>query len=578
VTETLDKNYDALVVGSGAAGSIAVKELTERGLDVLLLEAGRDISEADFKPPPETQPRPLSTGIGIGLGSRLRAALKGQHVQARRAFFMPVANPFLVNDRENPYSTARDSYFLWIRGRVLGGRLHTYGRVLLRMSDYDFKGASRDGIGLDWPISYADLAPYYDQVEEFLGLYGQRDGLAQLPDGVYVGPSKLTKAEQQFKARIESHWPERRVVSWRYAAPNPGRVPLGIAAARKTGRLTTRTDAVVRQITVENKTGKADGAIFVDRLTKEEHRVSANVVVLCASTIESIRLLHNSACDRHPSGLGNSSGLLGRFFMDQAPSLTFGSIPGVHGFERDESAPVDPVYPPAGGVFIPRFHNLDGQPRAGFARGMSFQAAMGRFPVPEERTAAFAMMGYGEMLPSYDNRVTLHPSKTDAWGIRIPHIRCAVGENERALMREQVRIVKEMAAACGYDLNFTGSPLGLDARKVFPEADPISRIAFRLGFRRTVAMGAAIHECGGARLGTDPATSVLNEYNQSWDVPNLFVTDASCFPSSGLVGPTLTIMALTARTCDYIARQYTEGRWDSETTPLRTHPNHGSRP
>lgn len=549
------KRYDALVVGSGAAGSIVVKELTEQGLDVLLLEAGREITEADFKPPPETRPRPM----GVGLGPRIRAAAQGQHVQARRAFFTPMANDFLVNDRENPYSTARDAYFLWIRGRVLGGRLHTYGRVLLRMSDYDFKAASRDGVGADWPISYADLAPYYDRVEEFMGLYGQRDGLPQLPDGVYVGPSKLTSAEQQFKAEVESRWPERTVVSWRYAAPNPARIPLGIAAARQTGLLTTRTDAVARRITVDDKTGKANGAVFVDRLTKQEHRVSANVVVLCASTIESVRLLHNSACARHPNGLGNSSGLLGRFFMDQAPSLTFGSIPGVRGFERDESAPFDPVYPPAGGVFIPRFHNLDGQPRPGFARGVSFQGAIGRFPVPEDSTAAWAMMGYGEMLPRYDNRVTVAPHKTDAWGIPVAHIRCAPDENERMLMREQVRIVKEMAAACGYQLNFTGSPLGLDSRKVFPEADPVSRMAFRIGFRRSVAIGAAIHECGGARMGADPGTSVLNEHNQSWDVPNLFVTDASCFVSNGLVGPTLTIMAMAARACHYIARQYADG-------------------
>jgi choline dehydrogenase-like flavoprotein len=553
--DALTKSYDVLVVGSGAAGSIAVKELTERGLDVLLLEAGRDISEAEFKPPPQTRPRPM----GIGLGPRVQAALRGQHVQARRAFFAPLANNFLVDDRHNPYSTDRDAYFLWIRGRVLGGRLHTYGRVLLRMSDYDFKCASRDGIGVDWPVSYADLAPYYDRVEEFLGIYGQSDALPQLPDGEYVGRSKLTVAERQFKAQVEARWPERKVVSWRYAAPNPGRIPLGIAAARKTGRLTTRTDAVVGKITVDRKTGKANGAIFVDRLTKQEHRVTANVVVLCASTIESIRLLQNSACDLHPNGLGNSSGLLGRFFMDQAPSLTFGSIPSLRGFERDDSAPFDPVYPPAGGVFIPRFHNLDGQARAPFARGVSFQGAMGRFPVPDDSTAAFALMGYGEMLPRYDNRVTLHPGKTDAWGIPVPHIRCAVDENERTLMREQVRIVKEMAAACGYQLNFTGSALGLDSRKVFPEADPISRMAFRMGFRRSVALGAAIHECGGVRMGADPATSVVNEYNQSWDVSNLFITDGSCFVSNGLVGPTLTIMGLTARACERIAEEYAAG-------------------
>lgn len=555
MTDILSKTYDAVVVGSGATGSIAVKELTERGLEVLLLEAGRDISEADFTPPPQTRPR----AMGVGLWPRVRAALQGQHVQARRAFFAPTANAFLVNDRDNPYSTPRDAYFLWIRGRVLGGRLHTYGRVLLRMSDYGFKGATRDRLGSDWPFAYTDLASYYDRVEQFVGIYGQDDGLPQLPDGRYVGSSKLTRAEQQFKAEVEGRWPERKVVSWRYAAPNPRRVPLGIAAARQTGRLTTRTDAVVRRITIDEKTGKADGAVFVDRITKQEHRVSADVVLLCASTIESIRLLHNSACADHPNGLGNSSGLLGRYFMDQAPSLTFGSIPNVRGFERDESAPFDPVYPPAGGIYIPRFHNLDGQADPGFARGIAFQGAMGRFPAPDDQPAAFALMGYGEMLARHDNAVTLDRSRTDAWGIPVPHIRCAVSEHERNLMREQVRVSKEMAAACGYELNFTGSPLGLDSRKVFPNADPVSRMVFRRGFRRSVAMGAAIHECGGARMGSDPATSVLNEYNQSWDVPNLFVTDASCFVSSGLVGPTLTIMALTTRACEYIAREHADG-------------------
>lgn len=551
----LQKTYDALVIGSGATGSIAVKELTERGLDVLLLEAGPDITEADFTPPPQTAPR----AMGLGLGQRARAALRGQHMQARRAFFAPQSSRFLVNDRENPYSTPRDAYFLWIRGRVLGGRLHTYGRVLLRMSDYDFKGASKDGYAVDWPISYADLAPYYERIEKFVGIYGQTDGLAQLPDGNYVAAAKLTEAEREFKKTVEANWPERRVVSWRYAAPNPHRVPLGIAAARQTGRLTTRTDAVVRQITVDDTTGRATGAVFLDRRTKAEHHVTANVVVLCASAIESIRIMLNSACARHPDGLGNSSGLLGRYFMDQAPSLTFGSLPDRRGFERDDSAPFDPVYPAAGGVYIPRFLNLDGQPKDRLARGVAFQGAIGRLPVPDDNAATFGLMGYGEMLPRHENVVSIDRRRFDAWGVPVPFIRCSVSDNERALMREQMRVAKEMVQACGYRLNFTGSALGLDSRKVFPDADPISRLAFRIGFRRSVAMGAAIHECGGARMGADPATSVLNQHNQSWDVPNLFVTDASSFASNGLVGPTLTIMALTARACEYIASEYATG-------------------
>jgi choline dehydrogenase-like flavoprotein len=547
----IDGRFDALVVGSGAAGSIAVKELTERGLDVLLLEAGREITKDDFKPPAPARPR----AMGISLGSRVRAGLRGQHVQARRAFFSEATNAFLVDDRDNPYTTPRDSSFLWIRGRVLGGRLNSYGRVLLRMSDYDFRAASRDGYGEDWPVSYADLEPWYDRVEEFIGIYGNEDGVEQLPDGRYVGPAKLTQVEREFREKVEARWPERHVVSWRYAAPNPHRVPRGIVAARETGRLTTRTDAVVKQITVDERTGRADGAVFVDRLTKQEQRVSADVVVLCASTIESVRLLLNSASAKHPNGLANSSGLLGRYFMDQTPCLAFGAVPDRVGFfEADDSAPPDEFYPPAGGVYVPRFQNLDGGPDAGFARGFAFQGAMARFPVPEGHGAALGMMGFGEMLPRADNAITIDPKRKDAWGIPAPHIRCSMSDNERAIVHEQVRAAREMLEYCGYRLDFVASPLGLDSQDAFRDADPISRFVFRRGIRKSLGLGAAIHECGGARMGSDPATSVLNEWNRSWDVPNLFVTDGSCFTSNGIVGPTLTIMALTARACEHIAR------------------------
>jgi choline dehydrogenase-like flavoprotein len=550
----ITSRFDAIVVGSGAAGSIAVKELTERGLDVLLLEAGRDLTEDDFKPlPPPKKARPL----GLSLVPRARAALRGQHVQARRTFFMESSSRFLVNDRENPYTTPRGEPFVWIRGKILGGRLNSYGKVLLRMSDHDFKAASRDGMGEDWPFSYSDLAPYYDRVEEFIGVYGNADGVEAIPDGKYVGPAKLSGAEQDFKAKVEARWPERRVISWRYQAPNLERVPRGIAAARETGRLTTRTDAIVRQITVDEKTGRADGAIFVDRDTKTEQRVSADIVVLCASTIESIRLMLNSACASHPNGLGNSSGLLGRYFMDQTISMAFGGVPHrVGSWDDDDSAPRDPFYGASGGLFIPRFQNLDGGSDSGFLRGFAFQGAGGRFPVPPDHPTSFGIGGIGEMLPNYHNRVTLNRGRTDAWGIPIPHIRCAIGDNERALIREQTRVLEEMGEAAGLRLNFVASMLGIATKKVFPDADPFTRFAFRRGYRVSLSMGGAIHECGGVRMGSDPAKSVLNEHNQCWDVPNLFVTDGSCFASGGTVGPTLTIMAVTARACDYIAREH----------------------
>ncbi|WP_308196344.1 GMC family oxidoreductase [Paenarthrobacter sp. TYUT067] len=550
------KHYDAVVVGSGPAGSTAVKELTERGLEVLLLEAGRDLTEADFEPLPPSEPKEMS----VGLYDRVKAGLMGQHVQARRAMFQPQKSKFLVNDMRNPYTTDGGD-FLWIRGRQLGGRFHAYGRVLLRSSDHEFKAASHDGHGADWPISYKDLAPYYDHVEEYMGVYGTTENLSNLPDGRYVGPSLFTEAEKHFKETVEGNWSSRHVVPWRYQAPNLARVPVGIVAAKKTGRLTIRTDAVVHKVTMNRKTGRADGVLFIDRLSKKQQHVTADVVVLCASTIESVRIMLNSATEGHADGLGNSSGMLGSYFMDQTPSLLFGTDPARPGYEVVNPAPEDPYYPAVGGVYVPRFDNLTsvGKQETAYARGWAVQGTIGRIPVPEGAPGVVGLMGFGEMLPYRSNRITIDPRRKDAWGIPAPRIKLEITENERHLMRAQVAGLKEMALSAGYTINFAGSALGLDSKKIWPNVDPVSRAIFRLGFKKSLAMGAAIHECGGARMGNDPATSVLNEFNQSWDVPNLFVTDASSYVSNGAVGPTLTIMAITARACDYIAKEHAAG-------------------
>jgi choline dehydrogenase-like flavoprotein len=316
----------------------------------------------------------------------------------------------------------------------------------------------------------------------------------------------------------------------------------------------------VKRITVDPASGKATGAEFIDRLTKKTETVSANVVVLCASTIESVRLLLNSASPKHPNGLANSTGLLGRYFMDQCPSQVYGTLPGTNGYEHDDSAPPDPFYGPAGGVYIPRFQNLDTVTNPKFKRGFAFQGAIGRGNTPDGSPAIFGIMGFGETLPYYENCITLSRRRKDAWGIPAPHIRCALLQNEHELLCEQVRSIQEMVNACGYKIIFSGSTLGLENEKdVFPDADWFSRFMFRKSFKKSLAVGAAIHECGGARMGDDPAKSVINSYNQAWDVKNLFVTDGSCFPSSGTVGPALTIMALTARACDYIANEYKTG-------------------
>lgn len=546
-------SYDAIIVGSGAAGSCAAKELTERGMSVLLLEAGPFLGKHDFATSADGAPKVKS----IDSLSRIRIALEGQHTQARATFISDQTKHLFVNDRKNPYTVPPGQFFLWIRGRQLGGRLHTYGRVLLRMSDYDFKAASRDGHGNDWPICYKDLEPYYERVEKFHGLYGTEENIASLPDGHYVQAPKLTALEQAFKNHVESSWPDRKVISWRFAAPNVRRVPLGVQAALATGRLDLRTDAVVSKITTCPKSGKATGVSFIDRNTHKEHHARGSVVVLCASAIESVRILLNSASAKHPNGIGNSSDQLGRYFMDQTPSMVFGSVPGSSGWETDTSVPQDPFSRPAGGIYIPRFQNLNGATHPDFLRGFAYQGVIGRNYVPDGSPSLFGLMGFGEMLARPENRITLERHRKDAWGIPAPHIDCSLAPNDVRVMQEQLRCSKEMALSCGYKIHFAGNALGLDdPGNAMRDAPFLERILFRRSFKKSLGLGAAIHECGGARMGNDPATSVLNPYNQCWDARNVFVTDASCYVSAGTVGPALSIMAITARACDYIAREF----------------------
>ncbi|WGT47066.1 GMC oxidoreductase [Tessaracoccus lacteus] len=550
-----DHTYDVIVIGSGPAGSTAVKELTERGLDVLLLEAGRELREEDFEP---LKKKPAA--MGMDLVPRAKAMARGQFRQACRPYFSESSNRFLVNDVEDPYTTPLAHPYLWVRSKLLGGRMNSYGKVLQRMSDVDFKAASQDGYGEDWPISYDDLEPWYDRVEEFLGVYGDRDGLTHPPDGRYAGPGFLTGLEKDFKSTVEARWPERKVISWRVQAPFLDRVPPGIAAALATGRLTIRTDAEVTRIITSEATGLATGAVFRDRNSKREHRVSADAVMVCASTIESIRLLLNSGSARHPGGLGNSSGVLGHYFMDQTISVGFFDSPQHAGtWDAPDNMPADPFYGTPGGVLIPRYENLDGRSEAGFRRGISFQGLGGRFPVPAGSPAPFGLGGSGEMLARYDNVVSLSGRLKDRWGMPVPHIDVTMGDNDRVLLKRTMTALKEMADECGYRVNFIGSAAGLETERIWPDFNPLQRLIFRQGIKMSIVLGAAIHECGGARMGTDPRTSIMNGVNQLWDVPNVFVPDASSFVSSSTVGPALTIMALAARTSAFVADRLADG-------------------
>lgn len=544
--------FDVMVIGSGASGSFAVKELTAQGLKVVLLEAGPEIGPADFDA--ETKIRQSD----INLWQRAKATLTGQGVQARAAFFDMRMRHLFVNDREHPYTTPADAPFVWIRGRQAGGRTHVFGRALLRWTDDDFKMRTRTGRGEDWPVSYDEIVPYYEEVERCLEIYGRDDHVPTQPDSIYTHEAKLTPAEETFKADLEGKWPDRKVITWRYIGPEPTRVLRPLREAITSGNLHVRYDTIAERVLTDESTGRATGAEVINRKTGQRSVINASAVVLCASPIESIRLMLNSASARHPNGLGNSSGTLGRYFMDQLPCIAAGTYSKAKGMAKADTAPADPFYGPSGGIFVPRFIGKDG---VSASSPYNFQGSIGRYPVGASGDARLSFFGYGVMQPNPDNRITIDPKRRDAWGIPVPHIRCKMGSEDKATLSNQLEVLTEMVECTGGELEFIGSPLGLveKGRGAYPDADPLSRFLFRTMFTKTMVMGAAIHEAGGARMGYSPEASVLNGWNQSWDVPNLLVTDASAFAGSGVSGTTLTIMALTVRACRRFATQLRAG-------------------
>lgn len=505
--------FDAVVVGAGACGTYAARELTERGLSVALLEAGPNLPFPEIVPPPPGEP----------------LASERQPVQARCYAFGGQTAHLFVDDVDNPYTYPPEKPFDWIRGRQVGGRLHTWGRMCLRMSDLELKAASRDGIGVDWPIGYADLAPYYDRVETRLRVCGAPEGLPQVPDGSFFTPPHLSSGERRFKAAVEARWPTRRVIGARIALAPPGEM---LATAQASGRLTLLPDAVASEVS-SGAGGRAEGVIYVERESGVRREVRGRLVFLCASAIESTRLLLHSESRLHPNGLGNSSGLVGRYLMDH----TYGI--GLRGIapQRVEAPGSSTLY----GCAIPGFRNVT-EPASGFARsyGVELQVHtpeagwLGRLRARRDRLpGAFWMSSFGEVLPRYENRVTLNRDRTDAWGVPVAHVECAYGENERAMAADQVACLTEMATAAGFDIEETFTELG----------NP----------------GLSVHEMGTARMGADPTESVLNGYAQSWDVPNLFVTDGACFVSGGFQNPTLTMLAITARACERAVDQLRNG-------------------
>lgn len=543
--------WDAIVVGSGANGGAAARQLTAAGMRVLLLEAGRAVEKrSDYGS--------FLNNASRGLYRHLFT--RNQQVQKSHPTYWNTNPDFFVDDLDNPYSTPPDKPFHWIRGRQLGGRTLTWDAVTPRLSDFEFKAARCDGLGPDWPIGHDELAPYYADFERLLGVHGSRDGLPELPDGEFLAPQPMTPAEVTFKERVEKRFPDRRVISSRglLASRQPARgqnhstissLATTIAAAAATGRLTIRSQAIVAALLFTPDGSRATGVQVIDALTRKEEELRARVVFLCASTIETLRILLNSRCSAHPAGLGGSSGVLGRYVMDHSAGNIYFYLPAIPNSETG--------HPLSGSqsILIPRYQNLGAQ-RESYARGFGMWGGIQRLPMPEflrkQRGVAFGFLcARSEVLPDFNNHVRLDPMLRDAWGIPAAHIDCEWKPRDLELAAAAREATEELVETVG------GKVVALT--EVF-HTPFVSGLIRRMEKEwRLSTPGMFAHEVGGARMGTDPRDSVVNSYGQCWDAMNVFVTDGACWPTSGWQNPTLTEMAITARGCDRAVAELKRG-------------------
>ena len=561
-TEAVKQNtYDAIVVGSGISGGWAAKELTEKGLKTLLLERGRNIEHVKdyttaMKAPWEFKHR-----------GRITNEMRRTHPVQSRDYPYSEFNPdFWVNDLENPYIETKR--FDWFRGYHVGGRSLMWGRQSYRWSDLDFEANLRDGIGVDWPIRYKDLAPWYDYVESFAGISGNRDGLPQLPDGKFLPPMEMNCVEKVVAQRINEKYKNtpRRMIIGRCAnltVPHNGRgscqyrnlcsrgCPYGayfstqsatLPAAMATGNLTLRPYSIVTEVIYDKDKKRATGVRVLDAETLQTYEFYARIIFLNASTLGTTWILLHSTSDAFPNGLGNSSGQVGHNLMDH--HFRCGASGEMEGFE-------DQYYfgRRANGIYIPRFRNL-GKEKRDYIRGFGYQGGASRegwqrgvaemgfgadFKEEISRPGVWMMGlgGFGETLPYYENKVTLDYSKKDKWGLPVLNIDCEFRENEKKMRQDMMNDAAEMLEAAGCKNVKT--------------------------FDNGSWPGMAIHEMGTARMGRDPKTSVLNAFNQMHDVKNVFITDGSCMASTACQNPSLTYMALTARAADYAVRELKKG-------------------
>jgi choline dehydrogenase-like flavoprotein len=550
--------FDAIVVGSGITGGWAAKELTQAGLKTLVLEAGGPIDPAkDYVEHVQPYEVPFRAW-----GDR-QLLKKEQPIQTECYPCDEIGHKLFVNDIENPYTHAEGAPFSWFRGRQVGGRSITWGRQVYRWSDLDFEANAKDGHGNDWPIRYQDIAPWYSHVEKFIGVSGAREGLAQLPDGEFMSPMPMTAVERHARERILKGFNGERVMTIGRAAilteAHNGRaachycgpcergcithsyfssIGSTLPAANATGNLTLRPHSVAAELTYDAKRGRIRGVRVIDANTFKETEYKARVVFLCASAIESVRLLLNSKSAHFPDGLGNSSGTLGRYVMDH--HYGSGASGTMSGFEDRTTFGRRP-----NGIYIARFRNVSTQ-HPGFLRGYGMQGGSSRkdwhrgISMPgygadfkksllDLGSWTLGAAGWGETLPHADNRVTIDPHVKDKWGVPAARMDVRWRENERAMQADMMTSMAEMLEAAGCS----------DIAQHPVDHPP----------------GHCIHEMGGARMSIEPAQGVLNAWNQAWDVHNLFITDGACMASSACQNPSITYMALTARACDHAVNQ-----------------------
>jgi choline dehydrogenase-like flavoprotein len=560
----MSTDFDAIVVGSGITGGWAAKELTEKGLKVLMVERGRHIEHgSDYVTEMKTPWDMPFRGVG---DPQLYAA--DFAVQSKNRHFTEYTQNHFVNDRENPYSVAEGTEFNWWRSYQLGGRSLTWGRQSYRMSDHDFGANQKDGYGVDWPIRYADLKPWYDHVEKFIGVSGQAEGLSSLPDGVFQPPMALNVLEKHAKAAIETQWPDRRLTIGRTANLTQEKEGRSVCqnrmicqrgcsygayfstqsstlpAAQATGNLTLVTDTVVETVDYDAKTRRASGVSVLNIKTGERWRYTARIIFMNAGAFNTNHILLRSRSDAFPHGLGNSSGRLGTHIMDHAS--TVGAIALFDSFQDRTTFGNRPT-----GIVIPRFRNLGHQPEGDFVRGYSFQGGALRSTWTRGKREAgigagfkeklrhegpwrMVLVTFAESLPRETNRLRLDPVKVDRFGAPLLQVDFTHGENEHKALTDASKEASAMLTAAG------------------------GRVIMSLN--RPGAGGSAIHEMGGAMMGHDPRLSVTNRWNQLHDVPNVFVTDGAAMSSSACQNPSLTYMAMTARACDNAVTMLRQGR------------------